>query len=482
MVLDVLPKIMNTFIVLIADEGISASHKSFSGLIRAHRLFLALAAEFPSIKQVALSRLRRFAYNENARTKSECPSLGNLLPLMMIVDQKDFGWPHIRASYLSESLARNVLWVCKEHPQLERTHTANGQVETAEDGAKRVDLTREAMTVSLRPTMFHVYFLHASCRGSAKDRSYQCDFILRQPSEDHKEENKDGGVQEIGGEEDGENQQSVDEEEATVPQKTNSVGTGDVDLLSLPNFRHHISRILAVECWQEFFKYIRAPCPPSKAVMAQMLRHAVRQSRRLGYHKAGMDFSRVQASGTSTILAKGQQYSASPDLRLLIFSDSWTFGGHDTVYLDASCLVYKGKKRVATVDYSTTRFGGDAIRHSGDVMSANGGTHTIHLDLYALDPGITSLFFVLSSWDSAKMSDVSTAAVSFTNADADDDAPPLCLYDLDAHDKIAHLTSVVMCKLYRARVGGWHVLSIGDAHRGAADNYGPIYSAVEKLL
>jgi len=40
-----------------------------------------------------------------------------------------------------------------------------------------------------------------------------------------------------------------------------------------------------------------------------------------------------------------------------------------------------------------------------------------------------------------------------------------------------------MCKLYLKKAGGgWHVLAIGDAYRGAADNYGPIYSAVQKYF
>ena len=53
---------------------------------------------------------------------------------------------------------------------------------------------------------------------------------------------------------------------------------------------------------------------------------------------------------------------------------------------------------------------------------------------------------------------------------------------LDSEDKVAHLTSVVMCKLSRTRKEGWHVQAIGDAHGGAADNYGPIYTAVQALL
>ncbi len=50
MVIDVLPKIVNTFIVLVSDEGLSASWKSFDGILRTHQLFWALAQEFPETK------------------------------------------------------------------------------------------------------------------------------------------------------------------------------------------------------------------------------------------------------------------------------------------------------------------------------------------------------------------------------------------------------------------------------------------------
>ena len=114
-------------------------------------------------------------------------------------------------------------------------------------------------------------------------------------------------------------------------------------------------------------------------------------------------------------------------------------------------------------------------------MREGGGTHIIHIDLKALDAAITSCVFVISAWAGATLSDILSPSISFSDADAEEDAPPPCTYDPDAHDKISYLTSVIMCKLYRTRDGSWHVQAIGDAHKGAADNYGPIYSAVEKL-
>merc|ERR1712232_554708 len=118
-------------------------------------------------------------------------------------------------------------------------------------------------------------------------------------------------------------------------------------------------------------------------------------------------------------------------------------------------------------------------------MTENDGTHTINLDLQKLDENITACVFVLSAWAEATLFDVKTASVSFKDADAEEDAPPLCTYHLEAHDKVSHLKSIIMCKLYRTNDDSsknWHVLSIGDSHEGAADNYCPIYKAVQKLV
>mmetsp|Transcript_31352 Transcript_31352/g.47617 ORF Transcript_31352/g.47617 Transcript_31352/m.47617 type:complete len:794 (-) Transcript_31352:112-2493(-) len=459
MVLDVMPKIINTFIVLVADEGISASRKSFLGFTRVHRLFLALAHQYPTIKVEALRRLKLFVASEENRVKSACPSLGNLLPLLSVVDQSDFDWSNIRPAYLGESFDRSVLWVCKAHPKLEKTHSSTGEVECKQTAEERVTLTLEAMKVNLRLLMFHVYFMKACCRNSTTDRAILYDRFFGQP-----------------------------DPEDISPNGTDDSGSKDHDgvdtspPLSYTHFQRHVTYILSVNTWQRFFKFIGVRCPSTKGDLARILRNAVKNSRCKGYHKAGMDFSRVHANGTSKILAKGQQYSTSSDLRQVMFNDRWGFHGN-TVYLDASCLLYRGRKLIDTVEYINTRgpADSDAVQHSGDVMHASGGTHTIHLDLQSLDAGITSCVFVISAWADAKLSDIVSPSISFTDEEADGE--PLCTYNLDAHDKISHLTSVIMCKLYRKKAGGgWHVLAIGDAYRGAADNYGPIYSAVQKYL
>ena len=120
----------------------------------------------------------------------------------------------------------------------------------------------------------------------------------------------------------------------------------------------------------------------------------------------------------------------------------------------------------------------------GDVIGHRTGSHTINIDLGALDKTVTSLVFVLSAWGGATLADITSASVAFRDADAPDEAEPLCSYSLEAHDKVASLTAVVMCKFYRTATANscWHVVAIGDSCKGSASNYGPVYQAVEKYV
>lgn len=475
MILDVLPKIVTTFVVLLSDNGISASRKTYQGLIRIHRLFLALAHHYPEVKAEALRRLKLFASSEQQRTKKMVPNLGAILPLLMIVDEEVCGFPQVRAAYVSETFDRMVLWTCKKFPQLERTHgKVSEKVESEAEAASRVELTFEASHVNLRLMMFHVYFLRSCSYGTTWQRANRYDRFFGQPEPIEMDADAD--------EDENVDQNEIEGSPVASP-KANESPSSD-STIQFSHFREQINYIMTVNSWQKFLAFVGLPCPSSKAEMARRLRVHVQNSRQKKYHTAGMDFSRIQASGTSRILSKGQEYSASSDLRRVVFSDNWGFEG-GTKYLDATCLLYKGNERLETVDYHCTVSRCGAVQHSGDMMTETTGTHTIDLDLDVLNKEVTSCVFVLSAWAGATLADIKFPRVSFSNADTD---AVLCTYDLDSQDKVDYLTSVIMCRLYRvsgSSVSGssaWHVQAIGDAHRGAADDYGPIYSAVAKLL
>mmetsp|Transcript_6714 Transcript_6714/g.17280 ORF Transcript_6714/g.17280 Transcript_6714/m.17280 type:complete len:853 (-) Transcript_6714:134-2692(-) len=473
MVLDVFPKIITTFVVLLSDEGVSASRKSFSGLIRMHRLFLAMANQYPSIKQHALKNLSHFMAKEENRCKSSCPSLGAILPLLMIVDEDKMDWRKIRPTYLGEMFDRAVLWVCKDHPHLELTRQPDGKPESMEQAEERLRLTRGSMTVVLRLTMFHVFFLKSCCQGSAQSRASKYDIYFGQPEP---EDMKTPSAQE------GEDDSNLLAADGSNQASKVATGRTKSPLLSYEAFRSQVNEIHTSTGWQSFFHFVGLKGAQSKEKMAQLLRMHIQNSQRKRYHTAGMDFSQVQAGGTSKILSKGQKYSASSSLKNLVFHDSWQFNG-ETQFLDATCIMFdKHKNRVCVVDYLRKEGLEGSVVHSGDVMHQGGGTHTIHIDLSLMPVKVAMCVFVISAWNGAKLSDIVSPLVSFSDADAEDSASPLCVYELDKQDKIDHLTSVIMCKLYRTQDGRWHVQAVGDAHRGDASNYGPILQAVEATL
>mmetsp|Transcript_30775 Transcript_30775/g.73856 ORF Transcript_30775/g.73856 Transcript_30775/m.73856 type:complete len:755 (+) Transcript_30775:2481-4745(+) len=500
MILDVFPKIVNTFVVLLSDQGVSACQKSFDGLIRIHRLFLALAQEYPVIQKQAAQRLQAFVSNEKNRLKFKCPSLGSILPLLMIVDEDVFNWSNIRGKYLTEMFDRCVLWVCKEYPHLAKAP----KQETAEQEDDRITCTREAVYVSLRLTMFHVFFNKVCCKGTVLDRALSCDAFFLEPKKTAKqtvykqvevssntlfdyilEQAVQNSTPTSSTSEESSSQLSSEEESMKEQEEEEPVMVKSVlkhSIVSFTDFRNQVNTILTMNSWQRFFRFVGLKGPQSKSEMASLLRMHVHNSLRKKYHKKGMDFSRVHASGTSSILAKGQKYSVASDLKRVVFTDVWKFNGA-TKFLDATCLVYAGKRRLETIDYMNRLGCGGAIVHSGDQLEEQQGTHTITIDLKKLPDSVTTCMFVISAWADATLSDIVSPSIAFRDADAAQDAAPLCKYDLDKHDKVSHLTSVIMCKLYRLPGGKkWHVLAIGDSHQGAADKYGPIYKAAAELL
>lgn len=457
MILDVLPKIINTFAVLVSDEGVAASNKSFIGLLRIYRLFLALTDKYPIIRKEAILRIQKFKL---FCSKETCPSLGNFLPLLMIIDQDGFDWTQLRSSYISESLTRSVLWICRKYPQLERSIDS-----TPDCVDERLELSLEAAQVGMRLNMLQVHFTSFLSQGSNVLRALRVDnYLFSKESDSADTEEKESP-----------NSAAPEEHEADIKSSTLSCSSE----LKFVTFRNIVNEILCVNSWSKYFEYMRAPCP-SKRKMSAILRHAVHESARKKYHTPGMDFSKVHASGTSSILFKGQQYNTKAGLQRVIFQDDWTFDGH-VKYLDATCLVYKEKKLVEIIDYSRRIGKKRAIVHSGDVIAENSGSHTIEINLSRLD-GDTCIF-VLSAWAQATLFDIKSASISFNDADADGSTnAALCSYNLDAHDKIAHLKSIIMCKLYKTAKGNWHVLAIGDSHRGSVDNYAPIYDAAKRYL
>ena len=114
-----------------------------------------------------------------------------------------------------------------------------------------------------------------------------------------------------------------------------------------------VKRILAVDTWSDFFEVAKLP-QPTEAQLLKKLEDAVENSIKKGYHKRGMDFSRLHRSGVSTILRKGESYAVSPNIKRIHMLEKWRYEAPGVIYLDASCLVYSFEnKYIGHVDYAS---------------------------------------------------------------------------------------------------------------------------------
>lgn len=209
----------------------------------------------------------------------------------------------------------------------------------------------------------------------------------------------------------------------------------------------------------------------SPTTMTAILRQSWTNSLSLGYHDRWTDFSKVQRSGVSTLLMKGESYSAAPNMRQLKLEERWRWQDDHTKFLDASALVYSADgQHLATVDYNHRHHSG--LRHSGDVLdhTDRSGTHTIDVDLRRLPPAAAAIYFTISAWAEAVLTDIRLPHVAVTDAERN----LLCEYHLEGTAKFTGMKSIVMCRLVKAANSRWSVEAIGEIGQGDAQNYGPL--------
>ena len=112
MALDVLPKLLCTLVVLLADKGVHASDALLDAYTSINRLLIARRPLAAAARRGRPPRARVHRERE-ARTEAE-PNLGTLIPLLALAGGTrwaDLAWPP------HEMLDRGVLWACREHPE-----------------------------------------------------------------------------------------------------------------------------------------------------------------------------------------------------------------------------------------------------------------------------------------------------------------------------------------------------------------------------
>uniref|UniRef100_A0A6B2KYC8 F-box domain-containing protein n=1 Tax=Arcella intermedia TaxID=1963864 RepID=A0A6B2KYC8_9EUKA len=418
MAMEVIPKLMNTMVVLVCDKGVPVSDKVITGYCALHRLLIACIHHYPILQKAIDEKVNNFLSSETERHKKQCENLGDFWPLLSL---SSIHWKKLVPLILRETFDRNVLWVCKEHAQL-------ADVGNTVPNNERLQKTFAAARVSLKLAMFHVYFLKSfRSKPSLVHIAQDYDQYYGLPS--HK--------------------QRVD-------------------------FQENIKKILQVNQWPQFYSSCGLPFPGVNE-LADLLKDCVKSSLKKKYHNLNTDFSKIHQSGVSKILLKGESYTCNTSLKEIHLEEVWTWP--DTVqFLDASCLVYSfDNKWIATVDWCRREYL-TAIRHSGDKLNYDKkqGTHTIDINLALLPSNVKSLYITISAYSST-LASILSPGIYFIDKETKQE---LCTYLFEGK-QFGENTAIIMAKLSRdTPTGNWKVLAIGQIGMGRASQYDPIQKSI----
>lgn len=164
-------------------------------------------------------------------------------------------------------------------------------------------------------------------------------------------------------------------------------------------------------------------------------------------------------------------------------------------YLDGSCMVYSEERLLdvvdfrgahsavadssdhkpssATLEWSAGKGKAASVLHSGDVMSAEGGTHVIRACLSDLPGFTTDLFFVISAYNCRNLSLFRSLNMRLFDACTPSSRPLTTFTTSDA----GHASAALVCALTR-KSGRWFVRSFMQACDGTIRDYTPIEKTI----
>lgn len=114
-----------------------------------HRLLILFLEKYPELKTTINEKIERFIEKPELRIKDETPNIGDLLVFLTVSEK--YNWDDLKDSYLNEQLDRQVLWVLKEIPDLDK-------VEDPELEESKIEASFRSTIVGYRITMLMKIF------------------------------------------------------------------------------------------------------------------------------------------------------------------------------------------------------------------------------------------------------------------------------------------------------------------------------------
>jgi len=189
--------------------------------------------------------------------------------------------------------------------------------------------------------------------------------------------------------------------------------------------------------------------------------------------------------------------ATSRELSQLEFRVEWTFSDAKARsarkdFLDGICMIYCGDSLAQVIDFRSAHedrhvHDGEeteeaaalcrsiqrAVRHSGDIASDGGGEHRMALDLEALPPNVTDLFFVLAAFECKDISLFTDPCVEIHDVVS---GRELTSYRVGAME---HTQALIICSFTKdPDHAKWVVHGLGYPTEGSARDYGPVKRTV----
>merc|ERR1719445_868846 len=242
-----------------SDVPMTMCEKVVLGYSALHHLLLYLQhRNREQVTWLANETVRVFVHRMRSNGKYVCKDLGKLLIYVLL---SDYSWRHVAKVYIEESFTRRVKWMVKQNDYK--------QYDTTDAVPKRAQMTFLAQQTSRRLAMFQVWFM----KKNAKETLQSYNLRLGRPDE--------------------------------------KVRRGVLA---------QTKKILASKNWKHYFGELGVKLK-GKAAIDQLLRFAVYNSAKKGYHRRGyhdrsLTITEVKmprmVGGTDEVIPKPTEHSAAP--------------------------------------------------------------------------------------------------------------------------------------------------------------------------